>query len=102
MVADKDEYQVVVSVGLHVGDEAAQGVFNRGSVSGTYPRRIPGQNSLWRIACRGHRVEDRAVTDLAPVDESWNGLPRRMARDESDFCHHGLAVPRRALGAFEP
>src|SRR5687768_2917787 len=102
MVADTDKDQIVVSVGLQVGDEAAQRIFDGGSVGGTYSRRISGQDSLRRITCRGHRVEDRAVTDLAPADQLWNGLPGRMARDEGDFCHHRLAMPRCALGAFEP
>jgi hypothetical protein len=48
---------------------------------------VPGQDRCWPVALATHLVEDRAVTDVAPVDETRQRRQWRMARSQRDFRH---------------
>ena len=67
MIAKEDQHQVVIAVGRHVRDEAAQRVFDGGSVVGLYSTGLSGQDRLRRIIRWGHAVEDGAVTDVVQL-----------------------------------
>ena len=100
MVTQDDEHEIVVAVVLHEGDQGVQGVLDRPAV-----RRTDPSGSLQSVAlCHlGHRnaVEDRAVADVAPVDQPRDAGPRRVARHEVDLGEDGTAVGVRELEALQ-
>jgi hypothetical protein len=100
VVAEEDEYEVVVAVGLHVGDEGVQRVLDGTSVRGAYPVRV-APHGLRLVAGLRHAVEGRAVAHLVPGDHARGGRPGRVARDQRNLRHHRRVARLRQLRVLE-
>ena len=100
MVAQDDEHEIVVAVVLHEGDQGVQGVLDRPAVRRTYPFGVAPERALCHLVHR-NAVEDRAVADVAPVDQLRDAGPRRVARHQVDLREDGTAVGFRELEALQ-
>src|SRR3954449_7528294 len=100
MVAQEDDYELVVAVALHEREDRAHRVLDRTAVGGAGSFGVAEERGV-RGLLRRDAAEDRAVADVVPGDESRDARPRRVARDEVRFREHGAPVRPGELLAVE-
>src|SRR5690606_10182026 len=100
VVAEEDHHEVLVSIGLDVRQKAAEGVNESLTIVATDLLEITlpdvGGIARWPVG-----DEPGAVTDRFPLDELWDGTPRRVTGDQCHFHHEGSAQSPVTLEPLE-
>jgi hypothetical protein len=85
VVAEKDEHQVVVAVGLHVRHEGRQRVLDGTAVAVAHAVGVALDDLYGIVRSGAGTVEHRAVADGVPVEKPGDLRPRPVAGDEGDL-----------------